>query len=108
MLVWQGGHKHVYERVFAIVASIPKGKVVTYGQIARHLGMPHGARTVGWAMRQCPPGLPWHRVINGRGRISPRGKPALESLQRILLEEEGVAFDRDGHIELRIYGWEGI
>ncbi len=52
-----------FEQVYDIVAVIPSGKVVSYGQIARALGSPRSARMVGWAMARCPEGLPWHRVI---------------------------------------------
>ena len=96
-----------YTRIYAVVARIPEGKVATYGQIARHLGMPRGARTVGWAMRRCPSGLPWHRVINSRGQISQRGAPAGKPLQKTLLEEEGVVFG-NRCLNLKVYGWDGI
>ncbi|OGO04172.1 MAG: hypothetical protein A2Y73_06545 [Chloroflexi bacterium RBG_13_56_8] len=95
----------IYERIYQVVAQIPAGRVVTYGQIALHLGMPQGARTVGWAMRNCPEGLAWHRVINAQGRISLR---TAKSLQRALLEEEGIVFDLSGKIDLAVYGWDGI
>lgn len=98
----------VYERIYAVVARVPSGRVVTYGQVARHLGMPRAARTVGWAMRSCPDGLPWHRVVNGKGEISTRGTPTGVSIQRSLLEEEGVAFDANGRIDLSRYGWDEI
>lgn len=95
----------VHERVYRVVARIPPGRVVTYGQIALHLGLPHGARTVGWAMRRCPADLAWYRVVNARGRISLRTG---DSLQRALLEAEGIIFDPTGKIDLDIYGWDGI
>ena len=59
-----------FEQVYDIVAVIPSGKVVSYGQIARALGSPRSARMVGWAMARCPEGLPWHRVIKNDGSIS--------------------------------------
>ena len=96
-----------YACIHAVVARVPPGKVATYGQIARHVGMPNGARTVGWAMRRCPAELPWHRVVNGRGEISHRGAPADKPLQQTLLEEEGVVFDQ-GRLDLKVYGWDGI
>ena len=97
-----------YQRVYELVARVPFGKVVTYGQIARHLGMPQGARAVGWAMRQCPEGLPWHRVVNAQGGLSKGEHADYIPLQRALLEEEGVAFDLQGHINLQVYGWDEI
>lgn len=98
----------IFERVHEVVAGVPRGKVVTYGQIARFLGMPHGARTVGWAMRQCPNGVPWHRVVNAQGRVSERGRGFSASLQRAMLEEEGIAFGDSGRIDLSIFGWDEI
>jgi methylated-DNA-protein-cysteine methyltransferase-like protein len=97
-----------YERVYQVVRLIPPGKVVTYGQIARLLGEPHGARTVGWAMQALPdPEVPWHRVINAQGRISGVGRGARADLQRALLEDEGVVFDARGRVDLSVYQWEG-
>ncbi|HEX5504091.1 MAG TPA: MGMT family protein, partial [Thermomicrobiales bacterium] len=61
-----------YERVFAIVARIPRGRVTTYGRIADAVGNPRAARMVGWALHACPPALklPCHRVINRHGELS--------------------------------------
>ena len=98
----------IYERIHETVAMIPRGFVVTYGQIARHLGMPNGARTVGWAMRRCPSRLPWHRVVNSRGGISRRGRHATDSIQMSMLEDEGVEFGLGGRIDLARFGWDGI
>ncbi|HHX65350.1 MAG TPA: methyltransferase [Chloroflexi bacterium] len=98
----------IFRRVYEVLARVPYGKVVTYGQIARHLGMPHGARVVGWALRQCPPGLPWYRVVNAQGAVSSRGGTLGEPYQRDMLEEEGVRFDEAGRIDLTIYGWDEI
>jgi len=97
-----------YERVYEVVARIPRGRVATYGQIAHHLGMPQGARAVGWAMRQCPGSLPWHRVVNAQGGLSKGAHPEYCPLQRSLLEEEGVSFLADGRVELARFGWDGI
>jgi methylated-DNA-protein-cysteine methyltransferase-like protein len=98
----------LYPRIYALVGRIPYGRVATYGQIARALGMPHGARVVGWAMRECPAGLPWHRVVNAQGAVSTRGHPEGTSLQQALLEEEGAAFDAAGRLDLRVFGWDEI
>ncbi|MBN1401468.1 MAG: methylated-DNA--[protein]-cysteine S-methyltransferase [Anaerolineae bacterium] len=100
--------KEIFARVYAVVEQIPYGRVVTYGQIARHLGMPSGARTVGWALRACPEGLPWHRVVNAQGGVSARGRDAGTSVQRALLEEEGVLLGAHDRIDLGVYGWDGI
>lgn len=56
-----------FKRVYTLVQRIPRGRVATYGQIARALGAPRAARTVGWAMHHCPDDVPWHRVVNARG-----------------------------------------
>ena len=63
-----------FEQVYQVVHCIPPGKVATYGQIARILGKPRGARTVGWALHSTPEGsdVPWQRVINSQGKISLR------------------------------------
>ena len=98
----------LFRRVYALVARIPEGKVATYGQIALSLGLPRGGRTVGWALRQCPPYLPWHRVVNAQGRIS--GSPAgpRHVVQRARLEGEGIVFDASGRIDLEGCGWKDI
>ena len=77
-------------RVYALVKRIPKGRVITYGQLARAVRLPGGARAAGRAMAACPRGqaIPWHRVIAAGGRIAIREPFA--SLQRRLLESEGV------------------
>lgn len=95
-------------RVYEIVASVPHGRVITYGAIARLLGDPRKAREVGWAMAATPertPPLPAHRVINARGELS--GGPAFGGyeVQRAKLEAEGVQFLSDGRIDLERYLW---
>ena len=96
-----------FDEVYAAVGRIPRGRVVTYGQIALALGRPGGARTVGWAMAHCPAHLPWHRVVNAQGRISPRAHDPKGLRQQARLEEEGVAFLGD-RIDLEVYGWDGM
>ena len=96
------------QRVYAIVAQVPPGRVITYGTIALLLGEPRKARQVGWAMAATPardPPLPAHRVINARGELS--GGPGFGGYagQRTMLEAEGVAFMRDGRIDLERYLW---
>lgn len=102
-------NSNFFEHVYRVVSMIPPGKVATYGQIAACLGVPHGARTVGWALRALPEGsgVPWHRVINAQGRISTVGRELGAHEQRDLLEEEGVVFDAQGDVDLQEYGWEG-
>lgn len=94
-----------FQQVYDCVAQIPPGRVMTYGQIASLLGKRRGARTVGWAMRHCPHGLPWHRVVNAQGRVSTRNLSGTFNLQRALLEDEGIEFDFAGHLDLSRYQW---
>lgn len=99
-----------FQAVHQVVRRIPPGKVATYGQIARLLGTPRAARTVGWALRAIPEGsdVPWQRVINAKGTISMGAGGHGAALQRALLEGEGVAFDDKGRVDLKVYGWEGL
>jgi methylated-DNA-protein-cysteine methyltransferase-like protein len=97
-----------FQRVYDLVAQIPYGKVATYGQIALYLGYPKAARTVGWALHALPEGreVPWHRVINGQGRVSTSRLTHSADLQRAMLEEEGVVFDGRGVVDFALYRWE--
>jgi methylated-DNA-protein-cysteine methyltransferase-like protein len=92
-------------RVYALVAQVPHGRVITYGAIAQLLGEPRKARQVGWAMAATHDPIPAHRVINSRGELS--GGPAFGgyAVQRALLEGEGVQFLPDGRIDLDQYLW---
>jgi methylated-DNA-protein-cysteine methyltransferase related protein len=88
------------------VRRVPKGKVVSYGQVARMIGPPCSARTVGWALASLrtshvTPAVPWQRVINAKGSVS------TGLFQQKLLEEEGVAFDARGKTDFRQFGWSG-
>jgi methylated-DNA-protein-cysteine methyltransferase-like protein len=98
---------NLFRRVHAVVRRVPRGRVVTYGQIARALGMPRGARVVGWAMRACDEKTPWHRVVNAQGAISLRPTGGYH-IQRTLLKDEGIRFNREGRIDLVKYGWRGV
>ena len=96
-----------YARIWDIVRSIPKGKVSTYGTVARIAGFGRHARLVGYALHALPAGtdVPWHRVINSRGCISLRKESGAYSKQRTLLEREGVILVRD-RIMLEQFGWD--
>jgi methylated-DNA-protein-cysteine methyltransferase-like protein len=89
--------------VYKLVKKIPRGRVITYGAIARELKLPGGARTAGRAMAACPTGrgIPWHRVVGAGGRLLLREPNVL--LQRKLLESEGVQVleKRIGNFEAR-------
>jgi methylated-DNA-protein-cysteine methyltransferase-like protein len=89
-------------QVYEIVARIPSGKVTTYGSIARMLGKPRGAREVGWAMKNCPEGYPWQRVVMADGSITGGG---YTEMRRDLLESEGVVFTGDGKVDMKECGW---
>jgi len=99
-----------FRRVYETVARIPRGQVVTYGQIAAALGDPRQARTVGWALHSTPEWLdiPWHRVVNSSGGISTRHTSGGSNTQRKLLEDEGIVFNQDGGLDLEGYRWTGI
>jgi len=77
-------------RIRAVIRSIPRGRVSTYGAVARAAGYPGAARQVVWALRSAEPGLPWHRVLGAGGHIRLPGVDGLE--QRMRLEAEGVRF----------------
>ena len=100
-----------HRAVYRLVRKVPRGKVVTYGQVAAILGHPRAARAVGQALRLLPPNLlgvvPWQRVINASGGISHRGDVLRPDLQRELLEAEGVRFDRSGRVDLERRRWPG-
>jgi methylated-DNA-protein-cysteine methyltransferase-like protein len=90
--------------VVAAIRRIPRGRVSTYGEIARVAGLPGCARWVGTVLRQTAVKVPWHRVVNASGTISfPQGSENYVR-QRTLLEGEGVEFRRD-RIPLKEFGW---
>lgn len=97
-----------HDRILAVVMSIPRGKVATYGQVATLAGLPGHARQVGYALSFLPDrsSIPWFRVVNAQGRISKRGSPGSEHEQRLLLEAEGVVFDRNRRVLLARYQWD--
>lgn len=96
-----------YQRIYQVVRRIPRGRVATYGQVAELAGLPGRARQVGYALHALPgeARVPWQRVVNSQGEISLRSGSDDDRLQRLLLREEGVRFDRRGRIDLARYGW---
>lgn len=96
-----------YERIYQVVGRIPRGRVATYGQVAELAGLPRQARQVGYALHALPARarVPWQRVVNSFGRISLRSGSDDDRLQRLLLHEEGIRFDRAGRIDLDRYRW---
>src|SRR5262245_16724262 len=102
-------YEAVFEKIYRIVLLIPRGRVMTYGQIARLLGGRYSPRLVGWAMHATPRdgrNIHWHRVINSRGGIS-TGKVLAHNpdLQKLMLEAEGISFDDRDRCDLAIYQW---
>lgn len=97
-----------YERIYAVVRQIPSGQVATYGQVATIVGG-CSARVVGYAMAALPAGsgVPWQRVINLQGKVSPRGAGDGSLRQRHLLEAEGVSFDSQERVDFATVGWPG-
>ena len=97
-----------YQRIYSVVSRIPRGRVATYGQIARLAGLPGQARLVGYALAALDDRsrVPWHRVVNAEGRISPRrdGSPAAR-VQRLRLEREHVRFDDGVSLSLELFRW---
>lgn len=95
------------QAVIRLVKAIPKGKVATYGQIAKLAGNPQGSRGVGWILHSSSrsKSLPWQRVINRLGQISFPEGTRHHDIQRRRLELEGVLFDRKGQVDLEKFGW---
>ena len=93
------------ERVFRIVRKIPRGKVMTYGQIAEILGDGYTPRTVGFVMHSSNDKTPWHRVINAQGACSTRGIVLPHDKQQRMLEAEGVSFNDRGRCDLQKFLW---
>ena len=100
-------HDREMARAWRVVRSIPRGKVVTYGDIATVVGRPWTARRVGWALRQAPAslGLPWHRVTAAAGRIALPGASGLD--QRLRLQAEGVRFS-GGRVRMDLHHYHNL
>jgi methylated-DNA-protein-cysteine methyltransferase-like protein len=94
----------IFEKVWQLVRRVPRGRVVTYGQLSLLVDKRLTPVGIGWAIRAAPDGaVPWQRVVNGSGGISTeREQPGI---QRAMLEAEGVRFGPDGLIDLDRYGW---
>ena len=93
-----------WDPVYQLVQQIPRGRVITYGALAKALRLPGGARTAGRAMAGTPSGqgIPWHRVVGERGKILIRGPYAM--LQKKLLESEGVKLV-ESRVQLNLHAW---
>lgn len=95
------------ERVYQLVAQIPRGKVATYGQLALLAGSPRASRIVGAAMYRAPAGLPCHRVLYRDGTLCCDQAFGGKEIQRQLLEAEGVPFLPGGRVDLKRCLWQG-
>lgn len=96
-----------WSQVYEIVRSIPRGRVMSYGQVAELCPRPLTPRAVGWALHDCPTDVPWHRVVNaGGGCSTDRLGGASVGRQRSLLEAEGVEFSAAGKLDLRRYRYQ--
>ncbi len=97
-----------YERIYAVVRRVPRGRVTTYGAVARIAGLPGRARQVGYALAALRDGtsVPWHRVVNAQGRLSLArdGSPS-GITQRLRLAREGVHVDAGDRVSLATFGW---
>lgn len=95
------------DKVIQIVKKIPYGKVTTYGTVAILSGVPRGARLVGGVLHFNMEASPWYRVINRHGFISTKCLEHPKSLQKALLEQEGIEVNKDFMVDLKKYGWWG-
>ena len=95
-----------FEKVYGIVRAIPRGRVATYGQVARLAGAPQAARMVGWAMASSRPvdRVPWHRVVGAGGRLIIAKSIRYTQVQRQLLRQEGVRFHGE-NVMMKEFQW---
>ncbi len=106
------GEPKLYDLIYATVRQIPVGKVATYGQISRIVGR-CSAQMIGFALaalgkQHDAEDVPWQRVVNAKGKISPHGYGFGTNMQRVLLEEEGIVFNLEHEIDFNQFGWDGI
>lgn len=97
----------VFEKIYEVVSNIPEGKVATYGQVALLAGNPRWARVVGYALHKNPAFgiIPCHRVVNRDGKTAESFAFGGGDIQRQMLEQEGIVFEKDGRIDLSKYIW---
>ena len=97
-----------YEKIYEIVRQIPEGQVATYGQIAKFVGK-CTPRMVGYALAALgeDSDIPWHRVVNSKGKVSPRASGEGDLFQHELLKQEGIFFDSNNGLDLFRFSWKG-
>lgn len=98
----------LYDSIYELVRAVPRGRVVTYGQIANHLGTCN-ARQVGYALSALKEGtdVPWYRVVNRKGEIS-LADPDGQGIQKAILKSEGITFDTNERINMDKFSWKGL
>ena len=102
----EGERLNAQQQVLELVRRIPRGRVMSYGQISECMASRLSPRAVGWMLHSCPDGIPWQRVVNASGGCSTDRLPDFpKGLQRSLLEEEGVEFRLNGTVDMAIYRW---
>jgi len=102
----RGRGTDAWKAVFALARRIPRGRVMTYGQIATLIENRLSPRAVGWALHRCPGDVPWQRVVNAAGGCSTERLPDIPAgLQQAMLEAEGVEFSSPGTLDLTRYRW---
>ncbi len=102
----EGERAGAQQQVFELACRIPRGRVMTYGQISTVMAGRLSPRAVGWMMHRCPEEIPWQRVVNASGGCSTDRLPDFpKGLQRSLLEAEGVEFRANGTLDLEVYRW---
>jgi methylated-DNA-protein-cysteine methyltransferase-like protein len=94
-----------HEKILRVVRRIPRGRVATYGQVSKLAGFARQPRLAGYALRHADDTVPWQRVVNAAGRISPRADPDSIPRQRQMLVAEGIRFSATGVIDLKRYQW---
>jgi methylated-DNA-protein-cysteine methyltransferase-like protein len=94
-----------HDAILRIVRRIPRGRVATYGQVSKLAGFARQPRLAGYALRHADDTVPWQRVVNAAGKISPRADPDSIPRQRRMLEAEGIRFSVTGVIDLKRYQW---
>lgn len=94
-------------KVIRLIHAVPRGRVATYGQIAKAAGKPHASRAVGWILHACARSyrLPWQRILNSKGAISFHPGTQEYATQKYLLRKEGVEFSSEHGLDLKIYQW---
>ncbi len=95
------------QAILTVVRQVPRGRVASYGQVARIAGIPRNSRQVGSVLKTqtADSDVPWFRIVNSQGRISNRDNDHSQTNQRQLLEKENVLFDEQGRVDLKVFGW---